>query len=293
MKRPPATEITKEFPQRGPMQQFRLTSLAAFHCFRCGQAKKSKLLVTYEENWDRLLCNGCYGRLLSIFEIKAGTNSDDEKATALADLLLSLFSKDQLRENDRLYRIAEKRADLLCESTRRFVATSERLSQVLQLDADLDWSPATIGLCKAVETEVVERLLLPLKTLVHGSDLTTDIKDKDLGRVAKFFTDPLAKPPELGTFAHFLQTSLNSQARRNTSPVVNSLYRLFSSLPNSAWLSNIKGLYDSLVRLTRDFRNRAAHLDVLTRHDYEECRSFVLGPEGILWKLIAATQTTN
>lgn len=290
MKRPVATEIIKEYPQRGPIQQFRLTTLTSFHCFRCGEVKKSKLLVVYDGDWDRLLCNGCYGRLLSIYEIKAGTKSDDEKASELADVLLSLFTKDQLRENERLFRIAEKRADLLSENARRFVATSERLSQVLQFDADLDWSPATIGLCKAVETELVERIVLPLRTALKGGDLTTDVKDKDIGRIAKFFADPTSKPPEMGTFAHFLQTSLNSESRRTTSPVVGALFRLFSSLPNSGWLSSLKGLYESIVRLTRDFRNRAAHLDTLTRQDYDECKTFVLGPEGILWKLISATE---
>jgi hypothetical protein len=154
----------------------------------------------------------------------------------------------------------------------------------------LDWSSVIIGLCKAVETELVERIVLPLRAVLQGSDLRTDVKDKDIGRVAKYFADPTAKPPEMGTFAHFLQTSLNSESRRTTSPVVVGLFRLFSTLPNSSWLSNVNGLYESLVRLTRDFRNRAAHLDTLIRQDYDECKIFVLGPEGILWKLIAATQ---
>ena len=76
---PLPSDIIKTYPSRGPMQQFRLAEINGFHCFRCGQSKKSKLLVVYAGDWDRLLCNGCYGRLLSIFEIKAGTKSDDEK----------------------------------------------------------------------------------------------------------------------------------------------------------------------------------------------------------------------
>lgn len=293
MKPPLTTEIVKQYPQRGPMQQFRLTSPTAFHCFRCAQPKKSKLLVIYDASWERILCNGCYGRLLSIFEIKAGVQSDDEKAFQLSELLLSLFSKDQLRESERLLRIAEKKTEFLCDNARRFVATAEHLSNTLLLDSDLDWSPATIGLCKAVEAELIERIVFPLRSILQGMDLTVDTKDKDIGRVAKFFTDPTAKPPEMGSFAHFLQTSLNSELRRATSPVVGGLYRLFSSLPNSEWLSNVKGLYESLIRLTRDYRNRAAHIDTLTRQDYVDCRTLVLGADGMLWKLIAATQSSK
>jgi len=65
MKRPDATQIIKEHAPRGPMQQFRLSALTTFHCFRCGQTKKSKLVAVYEGNWDHLVCNGCYGLLLS------------------------------------------------------------------------------------------------------------------------------------------------------------------------------------------------------------------------------------
>jgi hypothetical protein len=288
MKQPLQSEIVETYPQRGPMQQFRLIQVTAFHCFRCGNSKKAKLVTAYERDWDRLLCNGCYGRLLSIYEIKAGTQSEDEKATKLADELLKLYNTDQVREAERLYRLREDRAQHLSENALRFVATAEHVSQTLK--TDLDWSPAVIGLCKAVETEIFERILRPLGTRLVGASLDTDTRDKDLGRVAKFFVVPNSKPPELGSFAHFLQTSLKSESRRTTSMVVGGLYTLFASWPNSAWLANLNGLYSAVVRLTQDFRNRAAHTDSLTQTDYESCREFVLGREGLLWKLVAATQ---
>ena len=291
MKKPLPTEIVKTYPQRGPMQQFRITELTAFHCFRCGQSKKSKLVVVYENDWNRLLCNGCYGRLLSIYEIKAGTKSDDEKATELAEVLLSLLNKDQAREAERLYQLSEKRAVLLSQAALKFVSTSEHLSRVLENVPDLDWSSTTIGLCKAVEIELIERIVKPLLTQTKGLNIEADVKDKDLGRVAKFLAEPNDnKPPEMGTFAHFLQTSINSQTRRTASPIVGCLYKLFHSWPNSDWISNTDGLYKSIVRLTQDFRNPAAHINILTKQDYENCREFVIGANGILWKLISATQ---
>lgn len=290
MKQPLSSEIVKTYPQRGPMQQFRLSQLTALHCFRCGRSKKSKLVVTYDRDWDRLLCNGCYGRLLSIYEIKGGTKSVDDKATELAGLLLSYYKNDQVRDAERRYQLSEKRASQLSPNALRFIATSEHLSKTLELVDDLDWSPVTIGLCKAIETEVLERIIFPLSEQLGSTNLDADVKDKDIGRVARFFANPDVKPPELGTFAHFLQTSLNSEARRTTSPAVGALYKMFSSWPNSSWLSNTTGFYDSLVRLTRDFRNRAAHIDTLTRQDYKECRLLVLGTDGMLWRLVAATQ---
>ena len=34
-------------------------------------AAPSKLITVYRGDWSKRLCNGCYGRLLSIYEIKA------------------------------------------------------------------------------------------------------------------------------------------------------------------------------------------------------------------------------
>lgn len=274
------------------MHQYRLCEAMAFHCFRCGESKKAKLITTYNDDWRRLLCNGCYGRLLSIYEIKAGTESDDDKANSLAALLVSLFGRDQSREAQRIFSLSERRAQLLTENSLRFVATSAHLSRILESVADLDWSPATIGLCKAFEMEVVARIVAPLIQTVAGVPLDSDIRDKDIGRVARYCANPSgSKPPELGTFVHFFQTALNSEQRRETSPLIHALFRLFALWPNSTWLTDVKGFCDAVGCLTRDFRNRAAHIDVLLQSDYEACRVYVIGSSGILWKLIHATQT--
>jgi hypothetical protein len=195
------------------------------------------------------------------------------------------------RAAQRLFALSERRAQLLTEHSLCFVATSEHLSRVLQSFSDLDWSPTTIGICKAFETEVVARIIVPLSQAVSGTDLESDVRDKAIGRVARFCADATAtKPPELGTFAHFFQTTLNSETRRDTSPLIRALFRLLASWPDLRWLTDLKGFCDSVVRLTRDFRNRAAHTDVLTKSDYDSCRDFVIGPNGILWKLIHATE---
>jgi hypothetical protein len=86
---PVPSTITKTYAQRGPLQQLRFAESTAFRCFRCGDKKKSKLITVYNSDWSKRLCNGCYGRLLSLYEIKAGTAADDQKAEELAAALLS------------------------------------------------------------------------------------------------------------------------------------------------------------------------------------------------------------
>jgi hypothetical protein len=287
---PVPSTVTKTYSQRGPLQQFRFADSTAFRCFRCGDMKRSKLITVYAGIWSKRLCNGCYGRLLSLYEIKAGTSADDQRADELAAALLSVVALDDQRQAERLFRASEKRADSLFSEALRFIATAEHVASQLNADPQLEWSPAVIGLCKTVEAVVVSRILLPLAEEAGRQDLSVDKSDKDIGRVAAFCQDPNRKAPELGAFAHFLQTAIHSQQRRQTSALLGSFLRLAAGWTGSNWLLDPNGLHRALTVLTSNFRNRAAHIDELGREDYLDCRELVIGPEGVVWRLLLATE---
>src|SRR5262245_11249376 len=116
---PVHSTVTKTYPQRGPLQQFRFAESTAFRCFRCGDTKKAKLITVYSGDWSKRLCNGCYGRLLSLYEIKAGTAADDDRIEELAAVLLSAVTLDDQREAERLFKASEKRANRLSSEALR------------------------------------------------------------------------------------------------------------------------------------------------------------------------------
>jgi hypothetical protein len=58
-------EVLKEYPARGALQQFRLTKVTKFTYSRYNKDKTAKLVVTKDGNWESLMCNGCYGFMLS------------------------------------------------------------------------------------------------------------------------------------------------------------------------------------------------------------------------------------
>ena len=282
--------VIKTYPKRGSLQQFRLDTAAAFRCFRCGATKKSKLVTVYADDWSKRLCNGCYGRLLSIYEIKAGTGSDDERAEQLANLLRSLVSLDDQRRTERLLLASDTRAKYLSPETLCFLATAEYLADKLGSHEHLEWSPAVIGLCKAVELEIINQLILPLVQQTIGLDLSFDLKDKDLARVAEFCANQNRKPPELGAVAHFLQTVIHSRNRRSTSALMRTFLGLAASWTGSHWILDPKGLHQRLTRIAADFRNKAAHIDQLSEQDYRKCRELVMGSEGVLWGLVTSLE---
>jgi hypothetical protein len=266
--KPVPFEIEKTYQARGPLQQYRLTQSAAFSCLRCGESKKSKLVTIYGYDWSKRLCNGCYGRLLSIYEVKAGMAPDDERADVLASVLLSLVSQDEIAQAERLLSISEKRAELLSPAAVRFISTSEHVSKHLANEPELEWSPAVIGLCKSVELEAVRLLLQPLAEQLTGADLAADRTDKDYGRIVAFCSDPTRRPPELGTIAHFLRTLANSKQRRQQSVVLQGFLKLASNWSGSHWVLDDSGLASFLNLLTVEYRNPAAHTTELGRAEY-------------------------
>jgi Translation initiation factor IF-2, N-terminal region len=169
-----------------------------------------------------------------------------------------------------------------------FLHTADTLAAVLR-EYDLDWCPAVIMLCKAFEKETNVRLLVPLREKTSGRDLKADISDEDLGRIARFCA-AAGQPPELGTLGHFLNTAIHSKQRRASSILLQSFYELVSDWPRSQWLVDELGLAAALKRLTKEFRNPAAHIEKLSESEFGNCRNFVRSaPEMVLLRLFLAT----
>ena len=291
----PLEQITKEYPARGPLKQFRFDKSISFACFRCGQSKVSKLITIYNDNWTKRLCNGCYGGLLSIYDIKKGEHTIDDKVEQLSNLLLKLIDENKLKEQTDRIILKDNKAKYLSKISLRFFATSECVAETLEKEKNLDWSPAIIGICKAFELEIIERFVDPLKEL--SSKLTikeADLKDKDFGRVASYCAGKNVKSPELGVISHFIATALNSKDRIETSNFLKESFKPFLlRRPNSSWLTDKSGLVSSIETLTRNYRNKAAHTDELDKADYENCKQLVFGDTGIMWELIISTQTVK
>jgi hypothetical protein len=58
---------------------------------------------------------------------------------------------DDVRQTEKLFRASEERAARLSSEALRFISTAEYVAGRLEADPQLEWSPAVIGLCKAVE----------------------------------------------------------------------------------------------------------------------------------------------
>src|SRR5262249_36761898 len=150
--------------------------------------------------------------------------TDDARAESLGTALLAAVSADTKREAQRIFQASEQRAIFLSPEALCFVSTAEHVARQLSVEPHLEWSPAVIGLCKAVESEVVGRILQPLADRAACQELEADKRDPDLGRVAAFCIDATRKPPELGPFCRFLEVAIHSRCRRQTSKLLAAFF---------------------------------------------------------------------
>ncbi|MDX3849188.1 hypothetical protein [Streptomyces sp. AK02-01A] len=285
-------EVIKKYPQRGPLHQYRLAAATTFTCRRCGKDKTSKLAVAIHDKWDLLLCNACYGRLLSIWEIKAGDLGDSERHAELMRLLQGLAREAEVEQARSALIARDSRFALLSSSALTMLATAEAVADgfALKMATELDWSAAIIGLCKAVELETGRLIGEPLRDAASGRDLAIDLADRDFSRMARFCKG--GNPIELGAFAHFVEAVARSPRSAN-SPLASILRSLILRWPRSDWLFAADGFAPRVRTLTRQYRNPAAHTTLLTEAEYRSCAEAVQGADGILWKLLAAVEPTR
>lgn len=285
-------KIVKEYPSRGPLKQFRLEKANAFTCFRCGQVKKAKLHTTYNSDWNKLICNGCYGLLLSIYEIKSSHKPNQQKVILLEEILKKIVKDDAIRTEIKRINHIENRSKLLSDKSLKFIGTSEAVAKLLKQETNLDWSAAIIGLCKSFELELVQRIVEPLKKYVtdNNIDLSEDFKDKDFGRISKYVGNRNNIPPELGTIRHFLNTAANSKSRLETSNLLKAMKSLIENWANARWIIDKNGLINSIQLITKDYRNKAAHTEELNGQDYQKCKELIIGKNGTMWNLIMSSK---
>jgi hypothetical protein len=285
-------DVVKTYPRRGPLQRYRLAAATSFPCFRCSQPKTSKLITVFRDDWSRLLCNACVGFLLSIHDVRSGDDETEDKARALADQLVELVAPDDAHRVEAILVLRERRAASLQPRALKSLASAEYVATHFKNATDLEWSLAVIGLCRAVEVELVARLVQPLAERCAGRDLGADIADAQMGRVASYCAARARTPPELGAIGRFLQTVAHSKKRRSSSELIAQFRELTRHWPNADWLVSERS-HQAIEDLTTRFRNPAAHTGELHRADYEDAYDLVAGPSGMLWTLLHATQAPS
>jgi transcription elongation factor Elf1 len=117
-------DVVKEYPQRGPLQQYRTKNPTAFVCFRCGSAKTSKLVALISGIEGQTICNGCYGHLASVWDIRRGDAEDSVRDDMIVSALSVAVTQSTIEQSRALLLAREGRAYLLSPEAQMTLATA-------------------------------------------------------------------------------------------------------------------------------------------------------------------------
>lgn len=138
----------------------------------------------------------------------------------------------------------------------------------LESKPEVDWSPAVMCWCKALEIEVARIVLGGWRGGLHGFT-TRGARD-----VAAFM-EGSGKAPGLGLSAEFIRYARRRDCGGGW----------LAGHPCREWIFDRQGLSGVLEKVARTYRNPAAHLGLMTREDYAGCAAVVGGAEGALSRL--------
>jgi hypothetical protein len=153
---------------------------------------------------------------------------------------------------------------------------------------DLDWSVAALPLCKAVEVEIGRLIALRLREATRGLDLGPDAAQNKLKAMVRYCRSAGDEYMMLGPFISFLEGVTAPEAAHGS--LAMAVRVISRAWPRADWLFDPNGLAAALDQLRRRYRNPAAHTEILDRAAFEECSTFVAGPDGLLWRLVLSTR---
>lgn len=250
----------------------------------------AKLIATSGDDRKGLLCNACYGHLLSVWEIRAGVQPDAERDNGLLRVLAAAVSAAQIEEGRALLLAREARAASLSAEAQTLLSTAEAVHAGLVpwQATELDWSVAALPLCKAVEVEIGRLIALPLRETTRGLDLGLDAARGELKAMVKYCQSAGDAHMMLGPFINFMRAVIRPESAQG--PLARALRAMSRAWPHADWLFDSDGLAAALDQLRVRYRNPAAHTAILDRTAFEGCSSLVSGTDGLLWRLLSSTR---
>lgn len=148
----------------------------------------------------------------------------------------------------------------------RLWETMQVMAAALRERDDLDWSPAVLCCCKAVEVELERAVIRKWQGLVVA------VGCKGADEVEGYLAKRSVKPPGLRMMAHFLRYV----ARRRIEPAY-----VFAINGKEFWRA-LWMLANALDVIAVLYRNRAVHSQRMTEWDFLFCENMVGGKNGVL-----------
>ena len=207
----------------------------------------------------------------NILEIKANPYlTEEEKIGYLYEFSTDYLNDDQLNEVAlEIQHKIRNTWDLLNENSKKFLANGYFLYNQAVRGSKLlmDFSLPSIAYAKCIENEMVQRIIVPYKKHYEehfiDEDISLDLDDIQVKRMASYLAGNLKTPPELGTFSYFLKTAINSKKRVQGSISIRAFRSYCDTLSDPDYLLNEDRAYNFFNLVATKYRNGSAHIKLL------------------------------
>ena len=220
------------------------------------------------------------GRLLGVYDQAL---SPEDRISAINTLVLEFFKEEGQPELDLDNFTYEQKLLLpsLSNNSLHFLKAGELIRVTLPYLPE--FSPVIIAYSKIVECEVSSSILIPLRKKLENRNSDEFNTPKALKKLKQFIKGG-RRDLELGTLANMLKYILKNE--EPTDLISIAVLELIELLPIKIKLEE---LVTSIFYITRNFRNKAAHKEVLVKEDVNVFREYLFGSEkevGFLEKLL-------
>ena len=139
-----------------------------------------------------------------------------------------------------------------------------------------DCSSGIIGYGKALEIELKNKLLIPLKNYwMKRYKLNPKSSPKALFKLYGYLFNSCKSSLELGTVSYIIKAALNPKNANDD--VAISLCQHLDFFPNPLWMKTT--FVVELSKFAKLYRNPAAHDSIMTKKELEESRELVIGSD--------------
>jgi len=215
--------------------------------------------------------------------INSAYETEDEKFKEIKGLVKSRFNSSELDELE--IELLPSNFVLIVPELHEDSIESIRTAEfIYSIRSKLpDCSIGIMGYGKALEIELKNKLLIPLKNYwIKRYKLNPKSSPKSLYKLYEYLFNSHKSSLELGTVSYIINAALNPENKNDD--VAISLCQHLDFFPNPLWMKTT--FVVELTKFAKLYRNPAAHDSIMTKKELEECRELVIGSNGIIINLL-------
>lgn len=272
--------LPQEEPQAGKLIE-NSQSLANFYGLSAEELRKEGTVEKMIQRVYKELLSQNFNQIYKVLKEASGSGDNgSQDEGALQDLIynqLDSFAPADKSVFDNRVRGYLKESKLLAKQSFDYLIQAEYLSDSIVFHSGVDYSPFVMQISRAVESELLHKVFIPFTNFIRKENprinqiYSYDFNNRD----TEFFVKRLSRNETsytLGNMHHILKRTGDASSRAS-SDLARDFYKYLSE--NFAIGLIESDFLDDVIELITKYRNKSAHVDILTKEQAQDCKHLV------------------